>query len=106
MDHSLPPLKYEYHDALVERHQVGPQRELILEVLLDQFRNPGAPKNVRLRFGAIENMGTVRSFFQRPSCLTKPGGLERLERVELIMKGQWRIEVDHRGEVVIATHKA
>ena len=105
MEHTSPGLKYEYHDAVVERHQIGPKRELILDVVLDQFLNPGAPKNVQLRFGAIDNMEAVRSFFQRPSRVTQPGGFERLERIELITKGKWLIVVDHRGQVTIATHK-
>ena len=102
---SAKTLKYRYHDAVVERRQVGPRREIILELQLDPVLNPGAPQKVRLRFGGVENFNEVRSFFEKAPGLTNPEAFERVERIAWIEKGKWVIEVDHRGAITIATPK-
>ena len=98
-------LKYRYHDSLLESHRVGPQRELILEIRLDPVWNPGAQQNVRLRFGAIENLDEVRSFFHQTAGRMKAGAFERVERIALLEKGKWVVELDSRGTVMISTSK-
>jgi hypothetical protein len=96
-------LKHRYHDSSLERHRIGPQRELILEIRLDGVWNPGAPKTVRLRFGAIDNMTEVRKFFEEVAKSQVP---DRVERLALVGKGKWVLELDHGGRLAIATKKA
>jgi len=95
-------LKYRYHDGSVEDHRVGPQRELVLEIRLDRFLNPGGPEIVHLRFGAIDNMKDVRDFSERLDSLGVP---DRVARIALLEKGKWTLELDHTGELKIATKK-
>jgi len=95
-------LKHRYHDASLERHTIGPQRELALRLRLDKAWNPGGPATVRLRFGAIDNMPEVRAFFERVAMSQVP---DRVERLTPTGKGKWVLELDHGGMLTIATKK-
>ena len=96
-------LKHRYHDSSLEGHKVGPQRELILEIRLDRIWNPGGPEIVLLRFGAIDNTDEVREFFDRLGGSRVP---DRVERINLLERGKWMVELDHAGALTIATQKA
>jgi hypothetical protein len=95
-------LKHWYHDSSLEGHQVGPQRELILEIRLDRIWNPGGPEIVRLRFGAIDNIDEVRRFFEPLGGSQAP---YRVGRIAPLEKGKWVVELDHAGTLTIATKK-
>ena len=95
-------LKHRYHDSSLESHRVGPQRELILEIRLDRVWNPDGPATVRLRFGAIDNIEAVCDFFKPLQDAQAP---YRVERIALLEKGKWIIELDYAGRVTIATKK-
>ena len=63
-------LTYGYHDAQLEACELGPQREVVLQVRLDPVWNRHAPRYVRLRFGAIQNFDEVQVFFERLKAAT------------------------------------
>jgi hypothetical protein len=95
-------LKHRYHDSSLESHSVGPQRELILEIRLDSIWNPGGPETVHLRFGGIDNINEVRQFFEGRASSPTP---DRIERIALLEKGKWSLELDRAGVLTIATRK-
>jgi len=95
-------LKHRYHDSSLEGHRVGPQREVILEIRLDRIWNPGGPEIVHLRFGGIDNIVEVREFFDR---LDGPVAPIQVERIALLEKGRWIVELEHAGTLTIATKK-
>jgi hypothetical protein len=95
-------MKYNYHDAVIERCQIGPRREVTLDLRLATFNST----SVRLRFSAVDNFMEVNSFFARPSPFDDPDALERVEQVTPIEKWKWLVEVEYRGAVTIVTRKA
>src|ERR1700748_759041 len=98
-------MRYEYHDALILGRQLGPRREIVLDVKLSPFLNCDAPERVRLRFSGIDNLEEVRSFFEPPLKAAFDEALERIDRLDLIAKGQWVLGIDHRGQVMILSAK-
>jgi hypothetical protein len=65
---------------------------------------PERPKQIRLRFAAVDNFDEARTFFEKP-LLTDSEALERVERVAMVEKGTWIVEVESRGAVAILTRK-
>jgi hypothetical protein len=98
-------LTYGYHDSLLERCQVGPQQEVILEVRLDPVWNRHAPRNVRLRFGAIQNFEEVRAFFERVQEASHQEVLDEVVGIVCRQKGRWVVDLARNGAVTIATPK-
>jgi len=101
-------LMYGYHDAQLEGCQVGPQREVILDIRLDPVWNRHAPRHVRLRFGAIQNFDDVQSFFDR--VLARPdrapeGFIDEIAGIVCTAKGAWVVDLDRGGSVTIGTPK-
>ncbi len=101
-------LRYGYHDAQLERCQVGPQREVILEIRLDPAWNRHAPRYVRLRFGAIQNFEDVRAFFER--VMARPdrrpeGFLDEIAGIQCTAKGRWVVDLERGGSITIVSPK-
>ncbi|MBW4683289.1 MAG: hypothetical protein KME19_24860 [Microcoleus vaginatus WJT46-NPBG5] len=61
---ALPDLKYNFHDALLEKVEVGPRREVTLHIILYSVYYEGGP-SVQVRFGAITNFDSVSAFFSK-----------------------------------------
>ena len=60
----IPDLKYNFHDALLEKVEIGPRREITLHIILYSIYYKGGP-GVQIRFGAITNFDSVKSFFEK-----------------------------------------
>jgi hypothetical protein len=98
-------LNFAYHDALLETCQVGPQREVILRIRLDPVWNPTAPREVTVRFGAIQNFDAVRAFFDRLIRSAERDVLDEIVGIVPSGKGQWTIDLARAGAVKILTPK-
>lgn len=97
-------LTYEYHDSWLERFELGPRRELILQIRLDPVWNPRAPEDVRLRFGGIQNFDEVRTFFDLLEPVSR-GALNVVDEIARPEKGKWIVDLDRSGTVTIVTSK-
>jgi hypothetical protein len=96
-------LKYRYHDAVLESCRLGPRRELVLDVRLDPSMNSGSSRHISLRFSAIDNFDQVQDFFE--VLAGQRNALGRIESVECLENGSWRVELDQAGMVTITTKK-
>jgi hypothetical protein len=79
---------------------VGLQREIVLEIRLDPVWNRHAPRNVRLRFGTIQNFEDVQVFFERLKARTdRPpeGYLDGIAGIECTAKQPWVVDFDRGG---------
>jgi hypothetical protein len=101
-------LTYGYHDAQLEACELGPQREVVLQIRLDPVWNRHAPGYVRLRFGAIQNFKDVEVFFERLKAASdRPpeGYLDGIAGIACTSKHTWVVDFDRGGSVTIVTSK-
>jgi hypothetical protein len=56
---------HNFHDGQLTDFSIGPRREISIRVRLDPVWNEQQERTVIVRFGAIVNMETVTSFFER-----------------------------------------
>ena len=89
------PLQAEYHDGVVEAIELGPRREVVLTVRLDQVWNNGDGTTRRLHFSAIQNFDEVSGFFGRAT----PEYIDEILGIVHVSKGVIGIELDHLGYV-------
>ena len=68
---SLAASQFNFHDAQLADFSVGPRKEVTLHIALDPVWNGKEKKSVVVRFGAIENMPQVTTYFDQ---LERPSG--------------------------------
>jgi hypothetical protein len=56
--------KHNFHDGRLASFNLGPGRELMLEIALDPVWNRASPSFVSVRLGGIENFNEVASYFR------------------------------------------
>jgi hypothetical protein len=94
------------HDAILTRADIGPRREVRLDLLFptsDQ-RSVNKFSRVSVRFGAIENYVEVEQFFSNRSSMPEWAAGERVDALRRTAEG-WLLELDDSGRFVIATSK-
>jgi hypothetical protein len=56
---------FNFHDSHLADFSIGPRKEVTLHIALNPMWNEKNEKTVVARFGAIENMEQVATFFQK-----------------------------------------
>ncbi len=102
---SFRKLKYEYHESSLVSYQLGPGREITLEIQLNSYFNPSDPLNVRLQFYSIRNFEEVQSFFDRLQVNRNQQLLDEVDGIVYTEGVGWLVVLVHNGDITIKTPK-
>ena len=80
-------IPYQFHDALLEEFQIGPQREVLLRISLYPVFYPGSPV-VSVRFSDVANLDTVRTYFSKLGKPDPEMGFDRIDALHYDTKRQ------------------
>jgi hypothetical protein len=99
------------HDAVLEAAQVGPRRELVLQVFVPEATAASERaaslrgRTLAIRFGGIENYGDVERFFANGPAQGRDAHVsDTIMNLRRTAAG-WVLELDQRGSVMINTRK-
>lgn len=104
----LPELRYNFHDAGVTSITVGPRREVMMVVGLDDPTYP-PHHSVYIRFGGITNFSEVTTFLERvPPAKAQDAYVARIDGLDYVPEEQsrkhnlvFRLAIDMIGQVRI-----
>jgi hypothetical protein len=95
-------LSHNYHDGQLSSFAIGPRNEVTLDIHLDAVWNRVGPSSGRIRFGAIENMEEVKTFFEGiPSPGADSAFLAEVIGIIYEHKAKWILDLAEIGSVVI-----
>lgn len=95
-----------YHDGQLVAFKIGPRHECRLDIHLNVTWNNGADKSATVRFGAIQNMPEVETFFKKMDTTRINGRyLSEILDLDCIGKNMMKITFDAHGELIICCGK-
>ena len=85
--------QHNFHDAQLVNFELGPRRELSLQIAVDPVWNERLDRSVTVRFGGIENYDEVAAYFR---ALPKPAraGAYIAEIIGLKMAGETKVAIE------------
>jgi hypothetical protein len=98
-------LKYEYHESLLQRCQLGPGREITLEIRLNSIWNPDGPQNVNLYFSDIRNFEELQALFEHVQEVSNQQALDEVIGIVCRENERWDVDLARIGNISVKTSK-